>query len=92
MRALHCSNASAVLWRCSMWAYVCGIEWSRRVGGHIRRSKMLLWGFLARQFRRWQVYNRTVAELSSLDDRSLADSNVSRSEIRAVARHASVAA
>ncbi|MCL8385212.1 MULTISPECIES: DUF1127 domain-containing protein [Xanthobacter] len=53
---------------------------------------MLLWGILARQFRRWQVYNRTVAELSSLDDRSLADINVSRSEIRAVARHASAAA
>lgn len=53
---------------------------------------MLLWGFLARQVRRWQVYNRTVAELSQLDDRSLADINVSRSEIRAVARSAAVAA
>jgi len=55
------------------------------------REIMLLWGFLARQFRRWQVYNRTVAELSQLDDRSLADINVTRGEIRAVARHASVA-
>lgn len=53
---------------------------------------MLLWGFLARQFKRWQVYNQTVAELSQLDDRSLADINVSRSEIRSVARHASGAA
>lgn len=49
---------------------------------------MLLWGFLARQFRKWQVYNRTVVELSQLDDRGLADINVSRSEIRSVARHA----
>ncbi|MEP9353387.1 DUF1127 domain-containing protein [Xanthobacter sp. KR7-65] len=49
---------------------------------------MLLWGLLARQFRRWQIYNRTVAELSQLDDRSLADINVARSEIRSVARHA----
>ena len=57
-----------------------------------RRSAMLLWGFLARQFKRWQVYNQTVAELSQLDDRSLADINVSRSEIRSVARHASGAA
>jgi len=53
---------------------------------------MLLWGFIARQFRRWQVYNRTVAELSQLDDRSLSDINVSRSEIRSVARSASLAA
>lgn len=52
---------------------------------------MLLWGFLARQFRRWQTYNRTVTELSKLDDRSLADINVSRSEIRALARHVSAA-
>jgi len=49
---------------------------------------MILWGLLARQFRRWQVYNRTVAELSHLDDRSLADISVSRSEIRALARQA----
>lgn len=67
-------------------------KWNRREADHKRRSNMLLWGFLARQFRRWQVYNRTVAELSSLDDRSLADINVSRSEIRAVARHASAVA
>ncbi|MFG1344663.1 DUF1127 domain-containing protein [Xanthobacter autotrophicus DSM 431] len=53
---------------------------------------MFLWGALARYFRRWQVYNRTVAELSELDDRSLADINVSRSEIRVVARHAAAAA
>lgn len=52
---------------------------------------MLLWGLLARQFRRWQVYNRTMAELSQLDDRSLADINVSRSEIRSVARNAATA-
>ena len=52
---------------------------------------MLLWGILARQFRRWQMYNRTVNELAKLDDRSLADINVSRSEIRAVARHAAAA-
>lgn len=52
---------------------------------------MLLWGFLARQFRRWQTYNRTVTELSQLDDRSLSDINLSRSDIRSVARKVSVA-
>lgn len=52
---------------------------------------MLLWGLLARQFRRWQMYNRTIKELSQLDDRSLADINLSRSEIRSVARTAAAA-
>lgn len=51
---------------------------------------MFLLGLLARQLRRWQVYNRTVSELSQLDDRSLADINVRRSEIRTVAREASL--
>lgn len=55
------------------------------------RMTMLLWGFLARQFRRWQTYNRTVAELSQLDDRSLSDINVSRGDIRALAREVSFA-
>jgi uncharacterized protein YjiS (DUF1127 family) len=57
-----------------------------------RREIMLLWGLLARQVRRWQAYNRTVAELSQLDDRALGDINVSRSEIRSIARQASLAA
>lgn len=51
---------------------------------------MLLWGFLAGQIRRWHAYNRTVAELSQLDDRTLGDINVMRSEIRAVARRATL--
>ncbi|MFG1358042.1 DUF1127 domain-containing protein [Xanthobacter pseudotagetidis] len=49
---------------------------------------MVLWGFLAQQLRRWQVYRQTVVELSKLDDRSLADINVTRSEIHSVARRA----
>ncbi|MEW6256383.1 MAG: DUF1127 domain-containing protein [Pseudomonadota bacterium] len=51
---------------------------------------MLLWGLLARQIRRWHAYNRTVAELSGLDDRTLGDINIVRSEIRAVARRATL--
>ncbi|WP_341990174.1 DUF1127 domain-containing protein [Azorhizobium sp. AG788] len=49
---------------------------------------MLIWGYIARQVRRWNAYNRTVAELSQLDDRTLSDINVSRSEIRSIAHHA----
>lgn len=52
---------------------------------------MLFWGFIAKQARRWQAYRRTVAELSLLDDRSLADINVSRGEIDRVARRAAAA-
>lgn len=51
---------------------------------------MLLWGILARQIRRWHAYNRTVTELSGLDDRTLGDINITRSEIRAVARRAAL--
>lgn len=53
---------------------------------------MLIWGSFARLLRRWQVYNRTVAELSQLDDRSLADINITRSEIRSVARQTAITA
>lgn len=53
---------------------------------------MLLWGFVAKQIRRWQAYRRTVLELSLLDDRTLADINVSRADITRVARRAAAAA
>ncbi|ADH89526.1 protein of unknown function DUF1127 [Ancylobacter novellus DSM 506] len=53
---------------------------------------MLLWGLVAKQIRRWQAYRRTILELSQLDDRTLADINVSRGEIVNVARRAAAAA
>jgi len=53
---------------------------------------MLIWGFIARHFRRWQVYNRTVAELSHLDDRSLTDIAIARNDIHRIARAAAHAA
>lgn len=49
---------------------------------------MLIWGFVLRQFKRWREYRRTYNELVSLDDRTLADINVNRSEIPGIARHA----
>lgn len=48
----------------------------------------MILGHFVRLFRRWQVYNRTYAELMRLDDRTLADISVSRAEIDAIARHA----
>jgi uncharacterized protein YjiS (DUF1127 family) len=52
---------------------------------------MLIWGYLLRQIRRWRTYRRTYNELVSLDDRTLADINISRSEIPGIARHAAAA-
>lgn len=49
---------------------------------------MFLWGFVARHLRRWHAYNRTVNELSKLDDHMLADINLTRGDIRSVARRA----
>lgn len=53
---------------------------------------MLLFGQIAKQIRRWQAYRRTITELSVLDDRTLADINVSRGEIVKVARRAAASA
>jgi uncharacterized protein YjiS (DUF1127 family) len=39
-------------------------------------------------FRSWLAYERSLYELSRLDDRALADIGISRCEIRAVARGA----
>lgn len=36
-------------------------------------------------FRRWSAYRRTVDELSQLDDRSLSDLGIARSDIATVA-------
>jgi uncharacterized protein YjiS (DUF1127 family) len=55
-------------------------------------TDMLLWGLVAKQIRRYQAYRRTLIELSQLDDRTLADINVSRGEITSVARRAAAAA
>ena len=47
---------------------------------------MLLWGTIARAYKRWRTYERTYNELMRLDDRELADIHVSRWEIDAIAR------
>lgn len=49
---------------------------------------MLIWGFILKQYKRWRAYRRTYDELVSLDDRTLADINIARSEIPGIARHA----
>ncbi len=48
----------------------------------------MILGYFVRLYRRWQVYNRTYAELMRLDDRTLADISVARTQIDAIARHA----
>jgi uncharacterized protein YjiS (DUF1127 family) len=49
---------------------------------------MLLWGTLVRLYKRWRAYEETYEELMRLDDRELADLNIRRGEIGAIARHA----
>lgn len=53
---------------------------------------MLFWTFLLKRYRTWKTYRATVAELTKLDDRTLADINVGRSEIDGIARRAAVRA
>lgn len=45
---------------------------------------------VASSLRRVHLYHRTVAELSQLGDRELADLGIARHEIRAVARRTAV--
>lgn len=42
---------------------------------------------LIHSFRTWLSYDRSVRELSRLNDRELADIGITRSDIRAVARN-----
>lgn len=53
---------------------------------------MLFWTFLLKKYRAWRTYRATLAELSGLDDRSLADINVVRGDIHAISRKAALAA
>ncbi len=43
---------------------------------------------IAKSYRRWRLYRQTLAELSLLDDRSLADLGMVRSELPGVAQRA----
>lgn len=38
------------------------------------------------RFRKWAEYQRTVRELTELDNRSLSDMGINRADIRAIAR------
>jgi uncharacterized protein YjiS (DUF1127 family) len=51
-------------------------------------SEMAVLAMLIRAYRRWSTYRQTYAELSQLDDRTLQDLNLRRSEIDWVARSA----
>jgi uncharacterized protein YjiS (DUF1127 family) len=53
---------------------------------------MLFWSFLIKRYQVWKIYRSTYAELANLDDRTLADINVGRSEIAAISRRAALRA
>ncbi len=49
---------------------------------------MIIWALLVRRWHHWRLYRDTVNELSNLDDRTLNDLNIRRSDIHFVARNA----
>lgn len=49
---------------------------------------MAVLAMLIRAYKRWNTYRKTYAELAQLDDRTLQDLNLRRSEIDWVARSA----
>jgi uncharacterized protein YjiS (DUF1127 family) len=51
-------------------------------------SEMAELAMLIRAYKRWNTYRKTYAELAQLDDRTLQDLNLRRSEIDWVARSA----
>lgn len=54
-------------------------------GAERQTTTMLLWSYLVRQWRCWRAYRQTYNELMRLDDRGLADINLTRAEIDNVA-------
>ena len=47
----------------------------------------MLWGAIVRLYKRWRAYEHAYEELMRLDDRKLADINIRRGEIDAIARY-----
>jgi uncharacterized protein YjiS (DUF1127 family) len=47
-----------------------------------------MFDFLSRRYQRWQLYNRTIAELEGLTNRDLADLGIARCDIPRIARDA----
>lgn len=43
---------------------------------------------LAKNYRNWRMYRKTISELSVLSNRELADLGIARGEIKSVARRA----
>jgi uncharacterized protein YjiS (DUF1127 family) len=56
----------------------------------MKETNMLLWGTVVRLYKRWRTYEQTYEELMRLDDRELADINVSRGDIDFIARQSAL--
>jgi uncharacterized protein YjiS (DUF1127 family) len=65
-------------------AYFPDIGFARPLTGRERKRKAMF-AAIVRFIREWKKYNRSLAELSRLGDRELADIGISRSDIHRVA-------
>jgi uncharacterized protein YjiS (DUF1127 family) len=61
---------------------------NHRPSAGITRKSPVMFANLVRLIREWKRYNRSLAELSRLGDRELADIGISRSDIQRVAWNA----
>ncbi len=57
--------------------------------GRQKVTRIDMFATLIRMFRAWKSYNQSLAELSRLGDRELADIGISRSDIQRIAWNAS---
>lgn len=49
---------------------------------------MIFWAFLLKRYRMWRVYRETFEQLAGLDERTLRDINIGRSDIETISRRA----
>jgi len=64
-------------------------NWNESIfGEQIGKESVLMFAYVIRLIREWKRYNRSLNELSRLDDRELADIGISRCDIPRVAWNA----
>jgi uncharacterized protein YjiS (DUF1127 family) len=71
--------------KCCTAPYIVAVNATKDLSIH---RGLTMFDFLSRRYQRWQLYNRTVAELESLTNRDLADLGIARSDIPRIARDA----
>jgi uncharacterized protein YjiS (DUF1127 family) len=84
MRFLHRCGATLLLFIRPNFPILRAVQASRRAAGN-KRKRPSMFANIVHFVRKWNRYNRSMAELSRLGDRELADIGISRSDIQRVA-------